>query len=101
MDVEIDYTSASLKNQDSLKKEAIYAVGKKALEKAENYAASVGGKLGKVIAVHDNDGESYSYARSSNKVYAMAMGADETALSSVADSVEISASVHLVVELLQ
>jgi hypothetical protein len=100
MDVEIDYTSATLKNQDSLKNEAIHAVGKKALEKAENYAASVGGKLGKVIAVRDDDSGSDSYVRR-HEVFAMAKGGDDAILSSVADSVEISASIHLVVELLQ
>ena len=100
MDVEIDYTSATLKNQDSLKNEAIHAVGKKALEKAENYAASVGGKLGKVIAVRDDDCGSDSYVRR-HEVFAMAKGVDDAVLSSVADSVEISASIHLVVELLQ
>ena len=100
MDVEIDYTSATLKNQDSLKNEAIHAVGKKALEKAENYAASVGGKLGKVIAVRDDDSGSDSYVRR-HEVFAMAKGVDDAVLSSVADSVEISASIHLVVELLQ
>ena len=100
LDVEIDHTSASLKNQDSLKKEAIHAVGKKALEKAEDYAASVGGKLGKVVSVHDDGGGAIAYTRGS-KVYSMTLGADGAALSSVADSVEISASVHLVVELLQ
>jgi hypothetical protein len=105
LDVEISHTSATLKNQDSLKKEAISAVGKKALEKAKGYAESVGGKLGRVISVAgDNYGEAgVVYGRTvlgARKTVAFdeAMGAD---VSSVADSVEISASIHLVVELLQ
>ena len=100
LDVEINQTTASLRDKDSLKKEAIRAVGKKALEKAENYAESVGGKLGKVIAVRDDDSGSDSYVRR-HEVFAMAKGVDDAVLSSVADSVEISASIHLVVELLQ
>lgn len=106
MDVEISHTSATLKNQDSLKNEAIYAVGKKALAKAESYAESVGGKLGRVILVGgDNYGDGgvvygHTVLGSARKSFAYndAAGAD---VSSVADSVEISASVHLVVELLQ
>ena len=106
MDVEIDYTSATLKNSlasylwDYEADTSIHAVGKKALEKAENYAASVGGKLGKVIAVRDDDSGSDSYVRR-HEVFVMAKGGDDAVLSSVADSVEISASIHLVVELLQ
>ena len=105
MDVEISHTSATLKNQDSLKNEAIHAVGKKALDKAASYAESVGGKLGRVITVGGDDygdasvvyGHTVLGARKS-LAYGDAMGAD---VSAVADSVEISASVRLVVELLQ
>ena len=105
MDVEINHTSAALKNQDSLKNEAIHAVGKKALDKAASYAESVGGKLGRVITVGGDDygdasvvyGHTVLGARKS-LAYGDAMGAD---VSAVADSVEISASVRLVVELLQ
>ena len=105
MDVEINHTSAALKNQDSLKNEAIHAVGKKALDKAASYAESVGGKLGRVISVGGDDygdasvvyGHTVLGARKS-LAYGDAMGAD---VSAVADSVEISASVRLVVELLQ
>lgn len=105
MDVEISHTSAALKNQDSLKNEAIHAVGKKALDKAASYAESVGGKLGRVISVGGDDygDASVVYGRSvlgalKAVSYNDAMGAD---VSAVADSVEISASVRLVVELLQ
>ena len=101
LDVEIEHTSATLKNQDSLKKEAIQAVGKKALEKALNYAESVGGKLGKIVSVRDDGDGAIAYTRSGHKVYSAVLSADGASLSSVADSVEISASVHLVVELLQ
>ena len=105
LDVEINHTSAALKNQDSLKNEAIHAVGKKALDKAASYAESVGGKLGRVITVGGDDygdasvvyGHTVLGARKS-LAYGDAMGAD---VSAVADSVEISASVRLVVELLQ
>ena len=101
LDVEIEHTSATLKNQDSLKKEAVQAVGKKALEKAANYAESVGGKLGKIISVRDDGDGAIAYTRSGHKVYSAVLAADGASLSSVADSVEISASVRLVVELLQ
>ena len=101
LDVEIDHTSATLKNQDSLKKEAVQAVGKKALEKAADYAESVGGKLGKIVSVRDDGDGAIAYTRSGHKIYSAVLSADGASLSSVADSVEISASVRLVVELLQ
>jgi hypothetical protein len=103
LDVEILQTTATLDNQATLKKEAVQAVGKKALEKAELYAGSVGGRLGKVLSVTSGGDEVFSNGR------AMVLGAkayrsfdsEEASLSSIADSVEISASIHLVVELLQ
>ena len=103
LDVEINQTTASLRDKDSLKKEAIRAVGKKALEKAENYAESVGGKLGKVIAVNgDQYGDGVSFrVLSARKAMDYASAEDFASMSSVADSVEISASIHLVAELLQ
>jgi hypothetical protein len=83
-----------------LRKEIVLSVGKKALDKAESYAESVGGKLGRVISVSENGGNDVVYGRSP-----MVLGAskynEESLLSSIADSVSISASVHLVVELLQ
>lgn len=103
LDVEINQTTASLRDKDSLKKEAIRAVGKKALEKAENYAESVGGKLGKVIAVNgDQYGDGVSFrVLGARKAMDYASAEDFASMSSVADSVEISASIHLVAELLQ
>lgn len=103
LDVEINQTTASLRDKDSLKKEAIRAVGKKALEKAENYAESVGGKLGKVIAVNgDQYGDGVSFrVLGARKAMDYAGAEDFASMSSVADSVEISASIHLVAELLQ
>ena len=103
LDVEINQTTASLRDKESLKKEAIRAVGKKALEKAENYAESVGGKLGKVIAVNgDQYGDGVSFrVLGARKAMDYASAEDFASMSSVADSVEISASIHLVAELLQ
>lgn len=102
LDVEISRTSASLKNEAELKKGIIKAAGEKALEKAANYAESVGGKLGKVLSVK-GDGDEYSRGvtvlGARKAVYYDGAAASE--LSAVADSVEISASIHLVAELLQ
>ncbi len=103
LDVEILHTSASLKNKAEFEKEIIHAAGKKALEKAANYAESVGGKLGMVLSV---GGDSYGSgivrsARLSKGVAAYSLDGAHADLSAVADSVEISATVHLVAELLQ
>ncbi len=102
LDVEINQTTASLRDKESLKKEAIRAVGKKALETASSYAESVGGKLGKVISVTGN-GEGLSFRNHvlGARKAAFYDGAIADNLSAVADSVEISASIHLVAELLQ
>lgn len=101
LDVEINRTMASLKEADSLKREAILAVGKSAIEKAKNYAESVGGKLGKVVAVRNDDGKAVAYTRNAGKMYSTLLSADAVSLASVADSVEISASIYLEMELLQ
>ena len=102
LDVEIDRTSARLQGEDSLRKELILLVGKKALDKAGSYAESVGGSLGKVISVSENGGsDGFAYARSVKGVAKFNDYSEEAMLASIADSVSISASVHLVVELLQ
>jgi len=101
LDVEIDRTSARLKGEDSLRKEIILSVGKKAMDKAESYAESVGGKLGKVISVSENGGSDLMHGRQVLGVAKFNDYSEDALLSSIADSVSISASVHLVVELLQ
>ena len=102
LDVEINRTSARLKGEDSLRKEIILSVGKKALDKAESYAESVGGKLGKVVSVSENGGNDGGvYGRSVLGAAKFNDYSEEALLSSIADSVSLSASVHLVVELLQ
>ncbi|WP_298768349.1 SIMPL domain-containing protein [uncultured Fibrobacter sp.] len=103
MDVEIIRTSAGLKERDSLQNEIIRAVGKEALRKAESYAAGVGGKVGKVISLV-GEGDGIVPARSRPMVKYATLGAVSNGVadeSAVADSVAISASVRLVVELLQ
>ena len=107
LDVEIDRTTATLKNESELKKEIILTAGKKALEKATNYAESVGGKLDKVLSVSHYGPSRVVHGRTllgsvmGSSKYASFEDAASDNLSAVADSVEISASVHLVVELLQ
>ena len=102
LDVEISHTSATLKNEAELKKGIIKAAGEKALETASSYAESVGGKLGKVISVTGNgDGLSFRNSVLGARKAAFYDGATADNLSAVADSVEISASIHLVAELLQ
>lgn len=102
MDVEISRTSAGLKEQDSLQNEIIRLVGQEALRKAENYAAGVGGKIGKVISLV-GEGDGVETARPMAKVRYAALGMSNGApdQSAVADSVAVSASVRLVAELLQ
>lgn len=101
LDVEIDRTSARLKGEDSLRKEIILSVGKKAMDKAKSYAESVGGKLGKVISVSENGGSDLMHGRQVLGAAKFNDYSEAALLSSIADSVSISASVHLVVELLQ
>lgn len=102
LDVEISRTSASLKNEAELKKRIIHTAGQKALEKANSYAESVGGKVGKVLSVSENGSNHFYGTTVLGARKAMAFdGAEGVSLSSVADSVEISATIHLVTELLQ
>jgi uncharacterized protein YggE len=85
-----------------LKKRIIHTAGQKALEKANSYAESVGGKVGKVLSVSENGSNHFYGTTVLGARKAMAFdGAEGVSLSSVADSVEISATIHLVTELLQ
>ena len=104
-DVEIDRTSAMLKNESSVEDKVIKAAGQKALAKAKSYAASVGSKVGKVLFVGaDGGGVVYGEhfgARRAKGMLANAIEMDGAAPeeSTIADSVEVSASIRLVVEL--
>ena len=71
------------------------------MDKAESYAESVGGKLGKVISVSENGGSDLMHGRQVLGAAKFNDYSEDALLSSIADSVSISASVHLVVELLQ
>ena len=106
-DVEIQRTSAQLKDVDAVQSTVIKAAGKKATAKANDYAEGVGAKLGRVLQIN-GEGGGIIYNQY-NRVYrakgvmlaanAMMDGAaapDETA---IADSVEVSASVRVVYEL--
>ena len=106
-DVEIQRTSAQLKDVDAVQSKVIKAAGKKATAKANDYAEGVGAKLGRVLQIN-GEGGGIIYNQY-NRVYrakgvmlaanAMMDGAaapDETA---IADSVEVSASVRVVYEL--
>ena len=106
-DVEIQRTSAQLKDVDAVQSKVIKAAGKKATAKANDYAEGVGAKLGRVLQIN-GEGGGVVYSQY-NRVYrakgvmlaanAMMDGAaapDETA---IADSVEVSASVRVVYEL--
>lgn len=106
-DVEIQRTSALLKDVDAVQSTVIKAAGKKATAKANDYAEGVGAKLGRVLQIN-GEGGGIIYNQY-NRVYrakgvmlaanAMMDGAaapDETA---IADSVEVSASVRVVYEL--
>ena len=81
---------------------SVAAVGKKAMSKAESYAESVGGKVGRVISVNENGGnDGVAFGRTVLAAAKFNDYSEEALLSSIADSVSLSASVHLVVELLQ
>ncbi len=106
-DVEIQRTSAQLKDVDAVQSTVIKAAGKKATAKANDYAAGVGAKLGRVLQINgEGGGVVYSqYNRvyrakavmlAANSMMDAAPAPDETA---IADSVEVSASVHVVYEL--
>ena len=106
-DVEIQRTSAQLKDVDAVQSKVIKAAGKKAMAKAKDYAEGVGATLGRVLQVN-GDGGGVIYNQY-NRVYrakgvmlaanAMMDGAAAPDESAIADSVEVSASVHVVVEL--
>ena len=105
-DVEIERTAALLKDEESVQSAVIKAASKKAMAKARDYAEGVGAGVGRVLLVNANGGGiSYNIPRFRTKgvrhlvANAMMDGAalpDETA---VADSVEVEASVSIVVEL--
>lgn len=105
-DVEIERTEALLKDEDSVQSAVIKVACKKAVAKARDYAEGVGAGVGRVLLVNANGGGiSYNIPRFRTKgvrhlvANAMMDGAaipDETA---VADSVEVEASVSIVVEL--
>lgn len=105
-DIEIERTAALLKDEDSVQSAVIKAASKKAMAKARDYAEGVGAGVGRVLLVNANGGGiSYNIPRFRAKgvrhlvANAMMDGAaapDETA---VADSVEVEASVSIVVEL--
>lgn len=105
-DVEIRRTSALLKDESAIQAEVIKAAGAKAMAKAKSYAQSVDAKVGKVLYLSgDGDGIVYSNFGGARRKGMMLMNAamDGAAAdeSSIADSVEVSASLRLVVELKQ
>ena len=104
-DVEIQRTSAQLKDVDAVQSKVIKAAGKKAMAKAKDYAEGVGATLGRVLQVNgDGGGVIYNPVRYRTNGLMMAKsvmldGAAAPDESAIADSVEVSASVHVVVEL--
>lgn len=106
-DVEIQRTSAQLKDVDAVQSTVIKAAGKKATAKANDYAEGVGAKLGRVLQINGEGGGIYyrPIRLRTNGVMmakaAMLDGAAEAAPdeSAIADSVEVSASVRVVFEL--
>ena len=105
-DVEIQRTSAQLKDVDAVQSKVIKAAGNKAKTKAKDYAEGVGAKLGRVLQINgEGGGIIYNPVRyrtnglmMAKSVMLDAEGAapDESA---IADSVEVSASVRVVFEL--
>jgi uncharacterized protein YggE len=105
-DVEIHRTAAQLKDVDGVQSQVIKAAGKKALAKARDYAEGVDAKLGRVLQINgEGGGITYNRRYRTNGLMmakaamldgAAEMGPDENA---IADSVEVSASVRIVVEL--
>ena len=105
-DVEIDRTAALLKDMESVQSSVIKAAGKKAMAKAKDYADGVGVGVGRVLLVNaGGDGVSFNVPRYRAKgvrllaANGMMDGASAPDESAVADSVEVSASVSIVVEL--
>jgi len=104
-DVEIQRTSAQLKDVDGVQSKVIKAAGKKAMSKAKDYAEGVGAKLGRVLQVNgEGGGIIYNPVRYRTNGLMMAKsvmldGAAAPDESAIADSVEVSASVRVVFEL--
>lgn len=104
-DIEIYPTQATLKNQDSLQGIIIEAAVKDGMNKASHYAAGAGRSLGKVLYIgSEGEGIFATGGMHHRKGFAMAAmnsmdGAGMAGVTSIADSVEISANVRLWVEL--
>jgi hypothetical protein len=106
-DVEIQRTSAQLKDVDAVQSKVIKAAGKKAMAKASDYAEGVGAKLGRVLQINgEGGGVIYNPVRyrTNGLMLAKSVMLDGAAgaapdESAIADSVEVSASVRVVVEL--
>lgn len=102
-DIEIYPTQATLKDQDSLQGIIIEAAVKDGMNKASHYAAGAGRTLGKVLYIgSEGDGVfAMGGARRKGVMLAAMNSVDVLAadVSSIADSVEISANVRLWVEL--
>ena len=104
-DVEISRTAALLKDAETVQSAMIKEASKKAMRKAKDYAEGVGANLGRVLQVN-GDGGSVFYnpaRRRMNGLFlakgVMAESAPAPDESAIADSVEVSASAHIVVEL--
>ncbi|MBR3669157.1 SIMPL domain-containing protein [uncultured Fibrobacter sp.] len=105
-DIEIERTAALLKDEESVQSAVIKAASKKAMAKARDYAEGVGAGVGRVLLVNANGGGiSYGIPRFRTKgvrllaANSMMDGAAAPDESAVADSVEVEASVSIVVEL--
>lgn len=102
-DIEIYPTQATLKNQDSLQGIIIEAAVKDGMDKASHFAAGAGRNLGQVLFIGSEGEGVYAMggARRKGAVLAAMNSVDVIAadVSSIADSVEISANVRLWVEL--
>lgn len=103
LDIEIYPTQATLKNQDSLQGIIIEAAVKDGMDKASHFAAGAGRNLGQVLFIGSEGEGVYAMggARRKGAVLAAMNSVDVIAadVSSIADSVEISANVRLWVEL--
>ena len=102
-DIEIYPTQATLKNQDSLQGIIIEAAVKDGMDKASHFAAGAGRNLGQVLFIGSEGEGVYAMGGARRKGVTLAamnsvdvLAAD---VSSIADSVEISANVRLWVEL--
>lgn len=102
-ELDLGRTVATLKDSKVEQEKIIRKAGEKAMAKAEIYAKSVGAKLGKVLYIgsgYNNDG--VVFADNMNGVAmlgsarAKGMPGD---MNAIADSVQISAEIHLIVEI--